>query len=222
MTRPIRLQILHRSRLFRDCLEAAFSEDERFEVLPAGQPDPDPTYQGDMSPPHVLLVDLGLPDRLAVELVRDIPGRSGNTKIIVLAPAVAEEVLFECMAAGAHGCVLETSSVEDLQDAIERIHRGEMYYSPGIVDLVFRRLTGAGEEAVFGRPRAESSDLTRRELQIVHHIAENLSNKQIARRLHISLHTVKNHVHNIIEKLHVQNRFHAVEYARRRRWLDDR
>ena len=218
MRKTIRLQIFHRSRLFRDCLAAAFSEDDRFEVLDAHQTDFDHAGQADPTFPHVILVDLDLPDRLALDLTHRAVQRGGDTKIIVLAPADAEEALFECMAAGAHGCVLETSSVEDLEAAVEKIHRGGMYYSPGIVDLVFRRLTGTGQQPFRGQ-RGPSADLTPRELEIVHHIAENLSNKQIARRLHISLHTVKNHVHNIVEKLRVENRFQAVEYARRRRWL---
>ena len=155
---------------------------------------------------------------LAVALTEHILKSGGNTRVIVLASSGAQENLFECMAAGAHGCVVEASSVADLQAAIEKVLGGEVYYSPGIVELVFHTLAEPGRQVAW-RQRVRTADLTSRELEIVHCIAQNLSNKQIAKRLSISLHTVKNHVHNIVEKLHVTNRCEAVEHARRQHWL---
>ena len=70
--------------------------------------------------------------------------------------------------------------------------------------------------------RLEALNLTPRELEILRLIADGLSNKEIAARLYLSFHTVKNHVHNILEKLKVQHRSQAVEYAARRRWLEVR
>jgi DNA-binding NarL/FixJ family response regulator len=64
-----------------------------------------------------------------------------------------------------------------------------------------------------------AATLTRREIEVVRLIGEHLSNKQIAKQLSVSLYTVKNHVHNIVDKLKVSGRYEAVDYARKRRWL---
>ena len=213
-----RIQIFHRSRLFRECVAAALSEHGSLEVLDPIPSDSDHAQHIDQQRPDLILIDLDLPDRFAVALTEHILKPGGNTKVIVLSSSGAQETLFECMAAGAHGCVLEAASVADLQAAIQRVLGGEMYYSPGVVEAVFHRLAETGRP-VSWRQRVQTAGLTSRELEIVHCIAQNLSNKQIAKRLSISLHTVKNHVHNIVEKLHVANRFEAVEYARRQHWL---
>jgi DNA-binding NarL/FixJ family response regulator len=131
----------------------------------------------------------------------------------------AEDRLVECLAAGADGCVLEESSLQELQTAIRKVVGGERFYAPEIMSSVCHRLVQAARGASW-HERTKSVDLTPRELEVVNLIAEGLSNKQIARRLSLSLYTVKNHVHNIVEKLQVENRFKAVEYARRRGWLE--
>jgi len=213
-----RIQIFHRSRLFRECVAAALVEQGSVEVLDPIPSGSDHAQHIDRQRPDLVLIDLELPDRLAVALTQHTLKPGGTTKVIVLSSSGAQETLFECMAAGAHGCVMEASSVADLQAAIEKVLAGEMYYSPGLVEMVFHRLAETGRPVPW-RQRVEAAGLTPRELEIVHYIAQNLSNKQIAKRLSISLHTVKNHVHNIVEKLHVTNRFEAVEYARRQQWL---
>lgn len=219
MSDVIRVRVAHRSRLFQECLVAALSRCERLETLPIDHHADVGLLAAADPPPHVVLLDLHLPDRRAVRWAEEIRRRLPDAKVMVLAPGDAGDALFECMAAGAHGCILETTSIEHLHAAIVKVHCGEAYYSPEIVQTLFRRVTQTCHPVLI-RPRAEPSDLTRREIEVVRFIADNLSNKQIARRLHISLHTVKNHVHNIVEKLQVSNRHQAVEYARQRQWLN--
>ncbi len=95
---------------------------------------------------------------------------------------------------------------------------GETFCSQGLVHSILHHMgqKARGHHACDQRP---ATGLTRRELEIVRLIAEHLSNKQIARQLSLSLYTVKNHVHNIVDKLHVTGRYEAVDYAREQRWL---
>jgi two-component system nitrate/nitrite response regulator NarL len=130
----------------------------------------------------------------------------------------SNEDLVECFTAGAHGCVQEDASVQDLRAAIEKVAAGGIFCSHGLIHTMFHRVAqqarGAGHRAGSGE-----ASLTRRELEIVRLIGDHLSNKQIARKLSVSLYTVKNHVHNVVEKLQVSGRYEAVDYARKHRLL---
>ena len=227
LMRPaIDLKILHRNRLFSECLVSVLSEGDRFQVSHVDHTGSDYLRAIEERPPDVVLIDLDLPEQLSVVLTGHIRERLPQAKIILLAHAKAlqahgdaEDKLLECLAAGADGCVLEESSLRELQAAVEKVVAGDKFYSPEIVPSMCDRLVQAARGASW-RQRVKSVDLTPRELEVVSLIAEDLSNKQIARRLSLSLYTVKNHVHNIVEKLQVDNRFKAVEYARQRGWLE--
>jgi len=211
------LKVIHRNRLFRECLAAALSEIEEFQVAEVDHTEADYLESIEKAPPDVVLVDASLPQQLAVDLTQHVRN-CDQVKVIVLASRGAQENLVECAAAGAQGCVLEDSSLEDLQAAIKKVCGGEIAYSPELVHSMFTTLAESARQSPT-RQAADSVDLTPRELEIVELIAERLSNKEIARRLHLSIYTVKNHVHNVVEKLRVEDRFEAVEYARGRRWL---
>jgi len=218
MARPIHLKIIHRNRLFRECLESVLAEDERFDVQSVDHTDPKELETFDQEELDVFLIDLNLPDALAVELTRRIRQNMDRAKFLLLACASSQECLVECIAAGAHGCILETSSLDELDIAIEKVFHGETFCSQEIVQTMFDRLAETAPSAPWHR-RAESIDLTPRELEVVDLISDRLSNKEIAKKLSLSAYTVKNHVHNIIEKLQVEDRHEAVEYARQRQWL---
>ncbi len=218
MVRPVNLKILHRNRLFRECLESVLAEDQRFDVQSIDHTDPDLLDTFDQGESDVFLIDLNLPDGLAVELTRRIRQRIERAKLLLLAYASSQDSLVECIAAGAHGCILETSSLDELDVAIEKVMHGETFCSQEIVQTMFDRLAQTAQDAPWRR-RAESVDLTSRELEVVELISERLSNKEIAKKLSLSVYTVKNHVHSIIEKLDVEDRHEAVEYAEQRQWL---
>jgi DNA-binding NarL/FixJ family response regulator len=226
MTRAVRLGIIHRNRLFRECLASVLSEDDRFQVTDLDHRDPDYLKGIEEQGLGMVLIDLNLPEQLAVGLTQQIRQCAARVKVILLAQTqallshgAAEDLLVECLAAGAHGCVLEQSSLQELQTAIQKVIAGERFYSPEIIPSMCYRLAESVRASSW-RERVKSLELTPRELQVVSLIADGLSNKQIARRLSLSLYTVKNHVHNVVEKLQVESRFKAVEYARQRGWLE--
>jgi DNA-binding NarL/FixJ family response regulator len=226
MMRAVRLGIIHRNRLFRECLASVLSEDDRFQVTDLDHRDPDYLKGIEEQGLGMVLIDLNLPEQLAVGLTQQIRQCAARVKVILLAQTqallshgAAEDLLVECLAAGAHGCVLEQSSLQELQTAIQKVIAGERFYSPEIIPSMCYRLAESVRASSW-RERVKSLELTPRELQVVSLIADGLSNKQIARRLSLSLYTVKNHVHNVVEKLQVESRFKAVEYARQRGWLE--
>lgn len=217
---PLRakLQIIHRNRMFRECLFAVLSRDARFEVI-ENHFDASGTIGEEVGiSSDVILVDAGLPSRRAVELIQWVRKQNTNTKLLAVISASSQDIVSECIAAGAHGCVLEESSLEDLLTGIVAVQAGESFCSQEMMQVVFSQFAEIARESQLQK-RVRAVDLTPRELQILELIAGHLSNKQIAKRLSVSLYTVKNHVHNILEKLELTSRFEAVDYARQKQWI---
>jgi two-component system nitrate/nitrite response regulator NarL len=160
--------------------------------------------------PDVALLDPGLIG--GASAIRDLTGARPATKVIVLASSDADQDVIEYAEAGMSGLVNYEDSAEDLAEAIRSVARGELRCSPRTAAALLRRVTA------LAAVRAADSDppLTRREHEVLELIAEGLSNKQMAGRLHIELATVKHHVHHILEKLEASRRGEAVALARRR------
>jgi two-component system, NarL family, nitrate/nitrite response regulator NarL len=148
--------------------------------------------------PDVVLLDMALTDGSSAidEIVRSAEG----IKVIALAVSESELDVIAYARAGVSGFVARDESLDQLVAAIESAARGQVVCSPRITAVLLRHVTTGS---------APSSDarLTRREREIAALLDDGLSNKEIARRLCIELATVKNHVHNILEKLAVRSRF---------------
>lgn len=149
----------------------------------------------------VILVDAAMPDGLAI--VRDMIDSDPATRVIALAVLDTEQEVFACVEAGASGYLSRQSASSDLIATIESVARGEAIVSPRMVASILRRVKALAGDHVSGIRRGQ---LTSRELEIVNLLERGLSNKHIASRLNIELSTVKNHVHNILEKLRVHRR----------------
>jgi DNA-binding NarL/FixJ family response regulator len=165
---------------------------------------------------ELLLLDASSPAGQLSELLLQVRRRWPDCKALLLVPDSLADQLFGLTQLGSHGCVRENSSLDELCTAISEVLAGKPYFSPELANALFAQLNGCDQGAGWGR-FVDSARLTSREQEVLRLIAwENLSNKQIARRLHVSLYTVKNHVHNIIEKLDVSDRHGAVQLAQRR------
>jgi DNA-binding NarL/FixJ family response regulator len=170
--------------------------------------------------PHdIVLLDLSL-DAFAIDLTRILRANRPQVRILLLVTPNHHAQIADAIAAGAHGCVLEEVSLRELKEAIERLLSGEYFCSPKLIESMFARMAEMGRQSQpRWRTRVESAELTQREFEILCLVAEGLSNKQMARRLSLSLYTIKNHVHNILQKLQVGDRFQAVEHLREKGWL---
>lgn len=212
------MHVFHRNRLFLDCLASVLGTISSYRVTPVdsanylSQAAAEPLQLG------VALIDMQLPDRQAIELLACIKQRHPQAKCLVLVAQDDPDAIIDGVTAGAVGCVLEESSLQELCSAIDRVVQGETFCSPQLVNSMFQQLAQLSRDPVTTQLAADSA-LTRREHEILTLLAEGLSNQDIASQLSLSLYTVKNHVHNILEKLEADNRFHAIEHARRRRLL---
>jgi two-component system, NarL family, nitrate/nitrite response regulator NarL len=159
--------------------------------------------------PDVALLDIAMPD--ALRLPDAVAVSRMPTKVVAFSVAETEDEICECAEAGVAGYVPRSASKEDLISAIEHAVRGEVFCSPRVAACLFRRLAVHVRTTKQRPPEAE---LTSREQDIIALIDRGFSNKEIARQLKISLPTVKNHVHNILEKLQVGRRGAAAALLR--------
>jgi len=168
--------------------------------------------------PDVALIDTGMPDKDGIEVTKALHQEAPEVRVIILGVIDLTEEIMACIEAGAAGYVLKEDSFDHLIDTIHSVHRGESFCSPQITASLFSRIAELASESMPKIPPG-SIKLTSRELEIINLIAEGLPNKEIAQRLFIETQTVKNHVHNILDKLQLHNRFEAVQYARERNLL---
>jgi two-component system nitrate/nitrite response regulator NarL len=178
-----------------ELLGTAAGSDDHLELVAALRPD-------------VVLLDTAMAD--GAWLARRLADTLPETKIVALAVPRAEEELVLLFEAGVLGYVTREQSLDEVVAAIGSVVRDEMVCSPRMRTLVVRRVRALASE--FRPPFQER--LTTREREILDLIAAGFSNKEIAGELRIERSTVKNHVHNILEKLHVQTRMAAVAAAR--------
>lgn len=161
------------------------------------------------SPPDVVLTDLVSPPGLPV--IERVVAAAPGAKVIVLGVGEGDQDAVATAEAGAVGYVPREASVEDLITVIKCVARGEAFCSPRVAGALWRRVALLASERSH---TAVEGHLTRREREITRLLDEGLSNKEIAVRLGIEVATVKNHVHNILEKLQVHRRGEAAARVR--------
>ena len=216
MSKPIRIFIADDNRLLREGLASMLIEIEDITVVGMASSGNQALDQIKQLLPDVALVDIGMPDKDGLDVTQALYKDLPNVKVIILGmPDLTEEIM-ACIEAGAAGYVLKEASFEYLVESIRSVQQGESFCSPRMAASLFSRVAELAGERV----SENSIKLTPREVEVINKIAEGLSNKEIARQLFIEVQTVKNHVHNILDKLQLQNRLEAVQYARERKLLD--
>ncbi|MGA7097725.1 MAG: response regulator transcription factor [Acidimicrobiia bacterium] len=159
--------------------------------------------------PDVVVLDVRLPDRSGVEACRDIRERFPDVKVLMLTSFADEEALMSAILAGASGYVLKRVKSTDLVGDIRKVGAGESLLDSDMTEKLFDRLRqGSKEDPLLGR-------LSKQERTIVGHIADGLTNKQIAEEMFLAEKTVKNYVSNLLTKMGMSRRSEAAAYVAR-------
>lgn len=196
-------------RLYREGVAGALANDGRFRVVGTAADGPAALALLAEVAPDVVLVETGAADGPA--LVRTVCEHAPDARIVALGISGEEADVLPLAEAGIAGWLTREASVEDLCETVASAAAGEAVCSPRIAASLLRRVAALAADRRLG-PTA--TPLTRRQREILALIDEGLSNKEIARRLSIELATVKNHVHNILEKLQVTRRAEAAALVR--------
>jgi two-component system, NarL family, nitrate/nitrite response regulator NarL len=162
----------------------------------------------------VAVVSIGLADQEARALIRAVAEQAPSTKVLAL--GLSEEDRHDVLRyieAGAAGYILKDSSLQELLDVIRLASRGEARVSTRMAGAMMERLSNLARMFAAVETRLDGDiRLTSRELEVLQCISQGLTNQEIAARLVVEVGTVKNHVHNILEKLNVSNRDEAASY----------
>lgn len=169
--------------------------------------------------PDVILMDIHMPKCDGLEAIGLIKREMPNVRIVMLTVSDDDQHLFKAIKSGAQGYLLKNLEPHQLYDCLESISREESVLSGSIAAKILREFTrqnpGSGQE-----PETIVDELTARETTILHLVAEGKTNKEIACELVIAENTVKIHLRNILEKLHLKNRVQIAVYAERRGLVD--
>ena len=157
--------------------------------------------------PDVAVLDVRLPDGSGVEVCREVRSRHPEIRCLILTSFADDEALLEAIMAGAAGYVLKQVRAMDLVDAIRRVSRGETLLDAKVTARVVERIRRGPERD----ERLER--LSGQERRVLELIAEGLTNRQIAERIHLAEKTVKNYVSNLLAKLGMERRTQAAVYA---------
>jgi DNA-binding NarL/FixJ family response regulator len=215
----IRVLIADDQALFRRGLLVVLGTEELIEVVAEAENGEEAVARAEELTPDVVLMDVRMPKLNGIEAARRIRDRLPETKILMLTVSDEEEDLFEAVKAGVNGYLLKEISVEEVAEAVRAVVQGQSLISPSMASKLLNEFNSLARRAA-QQEQFPTPVLTARELEVLGLVAKGMSNRDVAEALFISENTVKNHVRNILEKLHLHSRMEAVMYAVRKRLLD--
>ncbi|MHB1801128.1 MAG: response regulator [Actinomycetes bacterium] len=212
MHEPIRILLVDDQPLFRGAIAALIAGQDDMVVIGEAENGLDAVEQVHALVPDLVVMDVEMPVMDGVEATRLIREQLPAVKVVMLTGSESDDHVFDAIRFGAHGYLLKDLRPEQLYDLVRSVMRNETPLSPAIAGRLLDEIrSGATRRSASPAP-TQGPSVTRRELEILQLVAEGLSNKEIGKRLSITEGTVKNHVHNALEKLHMENRIQAAAY----------
>ena len=209
--KPIKLLVVDDQNIVRKGIRALLEQVDDIDVIGEASNGEEAVAQAKRLNPDVILMDLMMPKMDGITAIQEIQTGQLPARIIALTSFVTEDKVFPAIKAGAMGYLLKDSEPEDLITAIRKVNRGEPSLHPTVAKMVLEEL---GQPQPVKQPLTPEP-LTQREVDIIRLVAQGLSNRQIADQLVIGEATVRTHVGNVLNKLHLANRVQATLYALR-------
>jgi DNA-binding NarL/FixJ family response regulator len=210
--KSISLVLIDDNRLLREGIAALIHSQPGFKVLVASADVDEALAKAREAKPDVVLLDFGLEDHDSLSLAATVHAEVPTARVIVMGLLPAQEDVANYVRAGASGFIMKDASFEDFFDTIRAVAGGAEVLPQALTNSLFTQIVR--NVAVGNKARVlEAMRLTNREHQVIDLLSEGLSNKEIATRLHIAVHTVKSHVHNVLEKLALRSRLEVAAFS---------
>ena len=214
----LRVLVVDDHALFRRGLQLVLGDEPDIEVAGEAGNGTEAVERAKELMPDVVLMDVRMPGRSGIDATRDIREALPHVRILMLTVSDEESDLYEAIKAGASGYLLKETPPEEVPDAIRSVVDGQSRISPAMASKLLTEFATMGKGGP-SRVPVPPPVLTEREMDVLRLVARGLNNRDIGRELFISENTVKNHVRNILEKLHLHSRMEAVVYAVRENLL---
>jgi DNA-binding NarL/FixJ family response regulator len=213
---PWRLLLVDDHALFREGLVGLFKYQHEFDVVGEAADAISAIELATRLQPDIVLMDIDLPGADGIEATRRIKTVFPEVIVVMLTVHDATEKLLDAIKSGAQGYLVKNIRSAELLEQLRGLTRGEAALTRRMATRILQEFQRVQQTAL---PEESSQDLTPRELEVLQLVAGRLSNKEIAARLVISEHTVKNHLKNILSKLQLRSRRQAADYGVARGWV---
>ena len=207
MSDTIRILIADDHAIVREGLRALFATEPGMELVAEACDGVEAVEKARAMKPDVILLDMMMPRKDGLGAIHDIIEENPDARILVLTSFAEDDKVFPAIKAGALGYLLKDSSPQELLQAVRSVYQGEASLHPAIARKLMRELNQPPSLPPTTDP------LTEREVEVLRHVAQGLSNDEIAEKLVVSERTVRTHVSHILDKLHLANRTQMALYA---------
>src|SRR5688572_3498875 len=209
---PIALVLIDDNRLLREGIVEMVRAQPGFKVLAASADATEALKKVREAKPDIVLVDFGLEDHDSLTLTATVHAEVPEAKVIVMGLLPLQEDVAHYVRAGASGFIMKDATFDEFFATIRAVAGGAQVLPTQLTNSLFSQIVR--NAAVKDAARViDSVRLTSREKQVIDLLGEGLSNKEIAGRLHIAVHTVKSHVHNVLEKLALHSRLEVAAFS---------
>lgn len=210
--KAIAVVLIDDNRLLREGLTTMIHSQPGFKVLASSADAEEALEHVRLAKPDVVLVDFGLEGHDSLSLTATVHNEVPQARVIVMGLLSTQGDVADYVRAGASGFIMKHASLEELFETIRAVAGGRQVLPSALTTSLFEQI--ARRAAKLPAPVIiETVRLTNRERQVVALLGEGLSNKEIATRLHIAVHTVKSHVHNVLEKLAMRSRLEVAAFS---------
>lgn len=211
MDKPLRILLVDDHVLFRKGIASLLKGRQNMVVVGEAGDGREAVVQTRETLPDVILMDINMPRQDGLEATRIIKQEMPHVQIVMLTVSEDDEHLFEAIKSGAKGYLLKKLEPEQLFNMLEGVQRGEAPIS-GVMAAKMLQEFNQSDQPTLNQPEP-IDELTSREIEVLEQVVTGATNQEIAQTLHITKNTVKIHLRNILEKLHVQNRIQAAVHA---------
>lgn len=212
----ISLVVVDDNRLLREGIALMIRTQPDFKVLAASADADEALAKVREANPEVVLVDFGLENHDSLSLTATIRQDVPSARVIVMGLLPAQEDVATFVRAGASGFIMKDASFEQFFATIRAVAAGAEVLPPALTTSLFSQIISNIPPGDAEQIR-EAVQLTPRELQVIGLLGEGLSNKELAKQMGIAVHTVKSHVHNVLEKLALRSRLEVAAFSHKRR-----
>lgn len=206
----IRVILADDHQMFREGVKSILDDEPGIEVVGEVGRGQDLLKMLESIVPDIVITDISMPEMSGIEIASYLSQNYPQVRVLILSMHVNEEFIVKALETGANGYLPKDTSMNELLEAIYVISRGENYFNKEISDTVLKSIIRKSKPEA---NQKQSDSLTDREMEVLYNVVNGNTNKEIARKLYISVRTVDSHKNNIMHKLKLKSSVELVKYA---------